>query len=165
MCMYNWITLLYSRNLQNINQLYFNNIFLKVSLFFIFLFRAAPVAYRPAFVTYATACRNTRSLTQKGGQGSNLQLHSHYVGFLTHWATMGTPIKSLKSKKWSSRRGAAETIRLGTMRLRVPSLASLRIWVKDPVLPWTVVQVADVAQILCCCGYGCGRQQQLRVAP
>ena len=25
-------------------------------------------------------------------------------------------------------------------------------WVKDPVLPWAVVQVVEVAWILCCCG-------------
>ena len=31
-------------------------------------------------------------------------------------------------------------------------------WVKDPVLPWAVVQVGDVARIPHCCGSGVGRQ-------
>ena len=30
-------------------------------------------------------------LPTEQGQGSNLHPHRHYVGFLTHWATMGTP--------------------------------------------------------------------------
>ena len=30
--------------------------------------------------------------------------------------------------------------------------------VKDPVMPWSVVWVTDVAQILPCCGYGIGQQ-------
>ena len=34
-------------------------------------------------------------------------------------------------------------------------------WVKDSVFPWDVMQVADVAQILCGCGSGAGRQLQL----
>ena len=34
-------------------------------------------------------------------------------------------------------------------------------WVGDPALPWAVVQVADVAQIPCCCGCGVGQQLQL----
>ena len=31
-------------------------------------------------------------------------------------------------------------------------------WVKDPVLPEAVGQVADVAWIRCCCGCGVGQQ-------
>ena len=45
-----------------------------------------------ASVTYAIACSNARSLTTEWGQGSNLNPYGHYVGFLTHWATMGTPL-------------------------------------------------------------------------
>ena len=33
--------------------------------------------------------------------------------------------------------------------------------VKDLELPWAVVQVADTAQILCCCSSGIGQQLQL----
>ena len=35
----------------------------------------------------------------------------------------------------------------------IPGLAQ---GVKDPVLPWAVVYVADMAQVLSCCGYGVG---------
>ena len=34
-------------------------------------------------------------------------------------------------------------------------------WVKDPALPWAVVQVADVAQIPSCCDCGVGQWLQL----
>ena len=40
----------------------------------------------------------------------------------------------------------------------IPDLAQ---WVKDPVLPQVVAQVADAAGIPCCCGYGIGWQLQL----
>ena len=33
----------------------------------------------------------------------------------------------------------------------IPGLAQ---WVKDLVLPWAVVQIADSVQIPCCCGCG-----------
>ena len=35
----------------------------------------------------------------------------------------------------------------------IPGLAQ---WAKDPTLPQAVVEVADAAWILCCCGYGVG---------
>ena len=38
-------------------------------------------------------------------------------------------------------------------------------WVKDPALPGAVVQVADTAQILRCCGSGMGWWLQLRLDP
>ena len=38
------------------------------------------------------------------------------------------------------------------------SIPGLTQWVKDPVLPSTVVQVADIAWIPCCCGCGVGWQ-------
>ena len=44
----------------------------------------------------------------------------------------------------------------------IPGLAQ---WVKDPVLPWTVVLVADMAQIWYGCGCGVGQQLQLRLDP
>ena len=39
------------------------------------------------------------------------------------------------------------------------SIPGLDPWVKDPTLSWAVVQVKDVARILCF--YGCGVAQQL----
>ena len=44
----------------------------------------------------------------------------------------------------------------------IPGLAQ---WVKDPVLPRAVVQVAEAVWIWCCCGSGEGRQLQLRLDP
>ena len=41
-----------------------------------------------ASVTYATACSDTQPTGP--GQGWNLHPHRNYVGFLTHWTTMGT---------------------------------------------------------------------------
>ena len=38
-------------------------------------------------------------------------------------------------------------------------------WVKDPVLLWAVVKVADTAQIQSCCGCGVGQQLQLQLDP
>ena len=38
----------------------------------------------------------------------------------------------------------------------VGSIASLTQWVKEPVLPWAVVYVADITRILHCCGCGIG---------
>ena len=38
----------------------------------------------------------------------------------------------------------------------VGSIPGLTHWVKDPALPWAVVQVADAAWILSCCGSGVG---------
>ena len=44
----------------------------------------------------------------------------------------------------------------------IPGLAQ---WVKDPVLPLTVVQVADAAWIPCCCACDIGWQLQLQFDP
>ena len=41
------------------------------------------------------------------------------------------------------------------------SIRGLTQWVKDLVLPWAVVYVADAALIPCCCGCGIGQQLQL----
>ena len=38
------------------------------------------------------------------------------------------------------------------------SVPGLNQWVKDPALTQAVVQVADAAQFLCCCGCGVGQQ-------
>ena len=43
------------------------------------------------------------------------------------------------------------------------SISGLSQWVKDLALLWTVMQVADVAQILCGCGVG--QQLQLQLDP
>ena len=43
------------------------------------------------------------------------------------------------------------------------SIPGLTQWVKDPALQGATVQVADVAQILCCYGSGVGEQLQLRL--
>ena len=45
------------------------------------------------------------------------------------------------------------------------SIPVLTQWVKDPALPWAVVQVEDMAQILCCCGCGIGQQLWLWFNP
>ena len=42
----------------------------------------------------------------------------------------------------------------------VGSIPGLTQWVKDPPLLQAVVQVADVAQISCCCGSGIGWRLQ-----
>ena len=44
-------------------------------------------------------------------------------------------------------------------------ISGLAQWVKDLVLVGAVVQVADVAQILCYCGCGVGLKLQLRFDP
>ena len=45
------------------------------------------------------------------------------------------------------------------------SIAGLAQWVKDPALMEAVTSVANVAQMLCCCGCGVGQQLQLRFDP
>ena len=64
----------------------------------------------------------------------------------------------------SSRRGSAETNLTGIQEGTglIPGLSQ---WVKDLALPWAVVQVADVAWIMHCCGSGIGLQPQLQQDP
>ena len=80
---------------------------------FLFLFRATPAAYGSSWArawirvaavslyhshsgiwaatrTYATACGNTRALTHRARPGSNQHPYGHSIGFLTHWAAIGT---------------------------------------------------------------------------
>ena len=40
----------------------------------------------------------------------------------------------------------------------IPGLAQ---WIEDPAFPRAVVQIADTAQVLCCCGPDVGWQLQL----
>ena len=55
-------------------------------------------------------------------------------------------------------------IRLGTMRFRVPSLASLSgLWIRRCHELWCRLQVWP--QILHCCGYGVGQQLSLQFDP
>ena len=64
----------------------------------------------------------------------------------------------------SSHCGSAVTTRLVYMRhgLTIPGLTQ---WVKDLLLPWAVVQVADMASMPCICGCGAGWQLQLWFDP
>ena len=57
----------------------------------------------------------------------------------------------------SSHRGSAETNPASTHG-DLDSIPGLVQWVKDPTLPWAVVEVTDVAQIWHCCGCGIGWQ-------
>ena len=45
------------------------------------------------------------------------------------------------------------------------STPGLTQWVKDPELPWAVVQVKEAVRILCCCDSGVGGQLQLWLDP
>ena len=45
------------------------------------------------------------------------------------------------------------------------SIFGLIQWVKDLVLPWAVMQLADAAQISRFCGCGIGQRLQLRLDP
>ena len=64
----------------------------------------------------------------------------------------------------SSPCGAAETNPTRNHEI-VGSIPGLSQWVKDLVLLWAVVLVADSAQIWCCCGCGVGWQLQLWLDP
>ena len=52
---------------------------------------AAPDLNHISNLHHSTACSNVGSLTHWARSGI-LYTHGHYVGFLTFWATMGTPV-------------------------------------------------------------------------
>ena len=74
------------------------------------------------------------------GQHSSIHnMFPHTMFLATFKTNPGVPF--VVQQKW---------IQLGTMRFRIWSLF-LAQWVKDLVLPWAVVWVADAAWIPCCC--------------
>ena len=163
-------------------------------VFCFFLFRATPLAYRGSQargLIRATAAgqhhSHSRSLPIYRGQGSNPQPHgsqsdsfplrhngNSYLGFFYilicyddlqifgklffHFAAVqsllqGVSVVVQQVKKPTSIHGDTG------------SIPGLTWWVKDPVMPRAVVQVADSAQIWCHCGCGVGQKLQLHFDP
>ena len=64
----------------------------------------------------------------------------------------------------SSHYGSVET-NLASIHEDRGSIPGLVQWVKDLVLPWAVVWVADSTRIWRCCDSSIGQQQQLQLDP
>ena len=82
------------------------------------------------------------------------QVIDYCFGFPTETVTAFF-LKMLQT--WSSCCGAAET-NPTSIHEDVGLISGLTQRIKELVLLWAVVQVSDVAQILCCCGGGLGQQ-------
>ena len=76
-----------------------------------------------------------------------------------------TSLLEKSNKEWGVPVVAQRLTNLPSIREGTGSIPGLAQWVKDPILPWAVVWVADVAQILHCCGRGVGWQPAAPTGP
>ena len=108
----------------------------------------------------ATAAVNTRSVTccyhQEVSWNSVLRLLFAFFSYIFPLSSSSW-WWSNQSQYWSVRSSHHDSVVTNQTRIHtaglIPGLAQ---WVKDPVLPWAVVQVTDVSQIWRCCGCGVG---------
>ena len=92
---------------------------------------------------------------------SNLTTYLFFNSANTYWPpTTGKALKKQEQDR-SSCCGSAET-NLTSIYEDTALIPGLTQWVEDPALLWAVVQFADAAQILSCCGCGVGQWLQLQ---